>query len=521
MPPLTSSQSVTALSHTLTTRTSRTTLNNFNTINSIRPTTMFTTSRQQRQQHQQQQRQQQRQQQTHHHNHSNFRSQALLKLSSILPPASTNLQINLIEPILYFRGDTEESVGCFLRGNLILNLPKPTKIRKIEMKFVGKVKTFWPEGRNYYGSASNRNDPCEEQEIMSHNWSFLSSSSSSSSSPLNSGSNSNRFKILRRSSSTSKFNLIPAGIHKYPFELFIPGNVPETIDTERGLVHYKLSATAIRSGLSPNLHVSQYVPIIRTILEERNSEGTAISSDWNNQLGYEITIPKKAYPIGDSIDIDLKLKPRSKNINIAGIKIQMEEESVFKTKGQKSTDSRTLLVHKVNNFAEQILISDKNVSINNNNIQEGTSSSAQIIQDDDELFYHKNILLPIPKCSSPIYFSYKSPSINISHHLKIIFTIKSDNNEDGKKKKKKYDIKVDIPITLLSCRCAEDLPQYEDDSPSYESPPSYEQSTNDGRQSQQYSINNDVRHNSTNTITTITNQMTELYHPPLERLLTL
>ncbi|CAG8700119.1 5094_t:CDS:2 [Rhizophagus irregularis] len=432
MPPLTSSQSVTALSHTLTTRTSRTTLNNFNTINSIRPTTI-----------------------------------------SILPPASTNLQINLIEPILYFRGDTEESVGCFLRGNLILNLPKPTKIRKIEMKFVG--------------SASNRNDSCEEQEIMSHNC-------------------------------TSKFNLIPAGIHKYPFELFIPGNVPETIDTERGLVHYKLSATAIRSGLSPNLHVSQYVPIIRTILEERNSEGTAISSDWNNQLGYEITIPKKAYPIGDSIDIDLKLKPRSKNINIAGIKIQMEEESVFKTKGQKSTDSRTLLVHKVNNFAEQILISDKNVSINNNNIQEGTSSSAQIIQDDDEnLFYHKNILLPIPKCSSPIYFSYKSPSINISHHLKIIFTIKSDNNEDGKKKKKKYDIKVDIPITLLSCRCAEDLPQYEDDSPSYESPPSYEQSTNDGRQSQQY----DVRHNSTNTITTITNQMNELYHPPLERLLTL
>lgn len=149
MPPLTSSsQSVTSLSHTLTTRTSRTTLNNFSTINSIRPittTTMFTTSRQQRQQ-------QRQQQQSHHHHHANFRSQTLLKLSSILPPSSTNLQINLIEPILYFRGDTEESVGCFLRGNLILNLPKPTKIRKIEMKFVGKMKTFWPEGKNYYGN---------------------------------------------------------------------------------------------------------------------------------------------------------------------------------------------------------------------------------------------------------------------------------------------------------------------------------------------------------------------------------
>jgi hypothetical protein len=304
---------------------------------------------------------------------------------------------------------------------------------------------------------------------MTHNWTFLSSSTSSSgtssnSSPINSGcSNSNRFRILRRSSSTSKFNLISAGTHKYPFELFIPGNIPETVDTERGTVNYKLSATAIRSGLFPNLHVSQNVTIIRTVLEERNSEGIAIASEWNNQLGYEITIPKRAYPIGDSIDIDLKLSPKTKKVNIVGIKIQIEEESVYKSRGQKSIESRTLSVHKVNNFAEQIIISSKN----DNDIitQEGSSSSAQIQDDEnnlENLFYHKNILLPIPKCTSPIYFSYKSPSINISHHLKFIFTIKSDNIDDGKKKKKKFDIKVDIPITILSCKCAEDLPQYED-----------------------------------------------------------
>ncbi|GES89834.1 cyclin binding protein [Rhizophagus clarus] len=479
MPPLTSSQSVTSLSRTLTSsRTSRIQPTTISTIS-----TMSTTSQQRQQQ-----------QQSHHHHHANSRSQtqlALLKLSSIIPPSSTNLQINLIEPVLYFRGDSEESVGCFLRGKV------------------------------YYGSTSNRNELCEEREIFAHNWTFLSSSTSSSetsslSSALNSGSNSNRFKILRCSSSTPKFNLIPAGIHKYPFELFIPGNIPETIEAERGTVNYKLSATAIRPGLFPNLHVSQHVPIIRTILEERNSEGIVIASEWNNQLGYEITIPKKAYPIGDSIDIDLKLNPKAKKVNVVGIKIQIEEESVYKTNGQKNFESRTLLVHKVNNFAEQMVLSDKNYSLNNNNtfIQEGTSSSAQIQDDDETLFYHKNISLPIPKCTSPICFSYKSSSINISHYLKFIFTVKpSNNDENGKKKKKKFDIKVDVPITILSCRCAEDLPQYEDDSPSYESPPSYEQSTR--RQSQRYSINNnEIRHNSTNTITTITN------HPPLERLLT-
>jgi hypothetical protein len=158
MPPLSSSssQSVTSLSHVFT--TSRTNLNNFNTINSIRPTTITTMSTTSRQQLQQRQQRQQRQQPNnhHYHNHTNSRLQAQLALfkSSIIPTSSTNLQINLIEPTLYFRGDSEESVGCFLRGNLILNLPKPTKIRKIEMKFVGKLKTYWPEGRinngNYY-----------------------------------------------------------------------------------------------------------------------------------------------------------------------------------------------------------------------------------------------------------------------------------------------------------------------------------------------------------------------------------
>ncbi|CAG8836075.1 5184_t:CDS:1, partial [Racocetra persica] len=74
---------------------------------------------------------------------------SLIKLEGILPPSSTNLKLDLVEPILFLRGIPQESVGCFLRGKLILNLSKPTKIKKIEMRFVGKIKTFWPEGKIY------------------------------------------------------------------------------------------------------------------------------------------------------------------------------------------------------------------------------------------------------------------------------------------------------------------------------------------------------------------------------------
>ncbi|CAG8812958.1 25847_t:CDS:1, partial [Gigaspora rosea] len=87
----------------------------------------------------------------HHHIHYDKKSKlkSLISLNGIIPPSTNNLQLELVEPILSLRGIPQESVGCFLRGKLILNLNKPTKIKKLEMKFVGKIITFWPEGKIY------------------------------------------------------------------------------------------------------------------------------------------------------------------------------------------------------------------------------------------------------------------------------------------------------------------------------------------------------------------------------------
>ncbi|CAI2176192.1 4534_t:CDS:2 [Funneliformis geosporum] len=350
-----------------------------------------------------------------------------------------------------WKGDSDESVGSFLRGELILNLSNPTRIRKIDMRFTGRMKTFWPEGKIYYGSSANRNELCEEQEIMAHDWTFVpppnSSPKTSPPSPISSTSGPYRFSVISSSpsdtsssifTSSSRFHLIPAGIHKYPFELFVPGKVPETIEAVRGTVNYKLSAAAIRSGLFPNLHVSQRVPIIRTILEERNSEGIAIASNWNDQLDYEITIPKRAYPMGDSIDIDLKLTPRVKRMQVVGVKIQIDEESLYKARGQKNIELRNLSLYKDEDFCGQ----------------EGN--------DLENLFYQKNISFPIPKSTNHLHYSCETTSIKISHLLKFVFTIKLPY-ENYNNKKKKAEVKVDVPITILSSKCAEDLPQYADD----------------------------------------------------------
>lgn len=90
----------------------------------------------------------------HNHIENKRRSKNLAKLREIITSSSKSLKINLIEPVLFVRGTPEESVGCFLRGELCLNLSKPMNIKKIKMKFIGKMKTFWPEGNVYHGNIS-------------------------------------------------------------------------------------------------------------------------------------------------------------------------------------------------------------------------------------------------------------------------------------------------------------------------------------------------------------------------------
>jgi hypothetical protein len=69
------------------------------------------------------------------------------------------LQIRLTEPVIFLRGPStgfdfrgrpqtvrQDAPPAMLRGLLTLRVNKPTRIRKIDIKFEGKARTEWPEG---------------------------------------------------------------------------------------------------------------------------------------------------------------------------------------------------------------------------------------------------------------------------------------------------------------------------------------------------------------------------------------
>ncbi|RGB23421.1 hypothetical protein C1646_677127 [Rhizophagus diaphanus] len=362
----------------------------------------------------------------------------------------TSLELKLVEPVIFFRGKPEEAVGCVLRGDLILNLAKDTNIRKLVMKFVGKTKTHWREDKKSIS---------EEREIISHTWEFINSSKKSN---YNNTINPFRIKSLTNKFSNSSLNSsstynssssyktpLSSGSHTYPFELFLPGSLPESANTELGTVTYYLKAKAYRSRLSPKIRISQDVEILRTLPDHINSQGIGFSREFDNLLSYEINIPKKAYPLGQKIPIDMKISPYIKKLKVTGVRIQVMEKTTYTSCGQKVTDSREVAKQNLETFGKNKLMDDE---------EDG---------DIGNVFYQQTMDLTLPKCLRPVHYSCTTPLISVAHDLKFSFLISLPRDPNVQNSIKHAELKISVPITILSCKAIEDyviLPSYEDDS---------------------------------------------------------
>ncbi|CAI2183466.1 9515_t:CDS:2 [Funneliformis geosporum] len=375
------------------------------------------------------------------HDHDKSKFSRFRKLFS----QSSYIQIKLMEPTLYFKGNPEESLGCFMRGELIMNLNKPTKIKQIEMKFSGRMKTYKPQCKTL-GSRSNHNDNCKECELITFHWIFLSPPTKITPIPPST------------ISSIKKYHLLPAGIYTFPFELFLPGTLPETI---LGNVSYKLRAKVIRTGLSSNFRTLQHMTIVRIL---SNSQGITNSRNWQNSMNHEIAISNKAYSTGDSINIDLEMIPQAKVVHILGLRIELSEKSIYKSRGQQNVKSKVLTTYHTNGFFG------------------GNEEDDEFLP--NGIHYHKNFVFPLPKCSNHIHSSWSWKSITISHNLKFYINVKSaviSEKAGITNKFKKEIIEIDIPIILLLCKCAENSPRYDSFSNlgqlyMHDLPPSYEAS---------------------------------------------
>jgi hypothetical protein len=59
-------------------------------------------------------------------------------------------RIHLENSHIIFHGETQDSVGAFLRGRIILNCQEQTKVKSVFLRFIGTTNVHWTEGKAIY-----------------------------------------------------------------------------------------------------------------------------------------------------------------------------------------------------------------------------------------------------------------------------------------------------------------------------------------------------------------------------------
>ncbi|GLB37733.1 putative cyclin binding protein [Lyophyllum shimeji] len=272
------------------------------------------------------------------------------------------------------------------------------------------------------------------------------------------------------------------GTYTYPISFTIPSNAPPTLRCNYGTVTWRLIATVHRPGAFKSRYAAnREVIVIASPIEEdtEDSENIIIERHWDQQLQYLISVSGRSFYIGGTIPITFTLMPLSK-VRVHRISIFIEERVDYYTHMKRiaRTDPLThiplLALKHEGKHAGHILPleSDDPEAFENSPLfalvtpDDDPSEMASSLMGPGPWTFHQD--LQLPTSCSVIRFTNKNRRSNvvITHQLKCVMRVErgDDLHLDPKTGKRKlFDIVIQTPIQILSCRCHPDwasLPRY-------------------------------------------------------------
>ncbi|CAG8488514.1 5166_t:CDS:2 [Diversispora eburnea] len=207
-------------------------------------------------------------------------------------------QIRLEQDSLILRGSPTESVGCVLRGQLVLVITETIKSKEIKLTFLGKSKTAWDSG--------NVRETSEKRILYKHDWVFLAAQ--------------------------EKYHILQPGNYSWNFELALPGTLIETIEQcNRSYVRYNLKATLKRPIFAQNLRTKRKVQINRCLMSNyfNSLQSVVLLNSWKNKIEYEFSIGRGYFCLDDKIPVELIIKPLISGIIIRRFNLIFEEHRTY------------------------------------------------------------------------------------------------------------------------------------------------------------------------------------------------
>ncbi|KAG9105365.1 hypothetical protein FRC07_009342, partial [Ceratobasidium sp. 392] len=287
------------------------------------------------------------------------------------------------------------------------------------------------------------------------------------------------------------------GTYNYPISFAIPSNTLPSLHCDFGSIVYRLKAVVHRTGtFVPKLVAQSEVTLISSPGEDdmEETENIVVERQWDEQLRYFITISGKSFPIGGVVPITLVMMPLAK-VRIYRITVLLEEKIDY------YAHARRVARHDPTRRYELLSLKHPHGSPKHNHHDKSHRLPLLPILDegdvrDSPLFglvenlgeegegdagaslwnpngpWTLQLQANLPTCSSPVHFTCKhaKSNITISHWIKIMIRVdRGEEPSEKDKKRKQFDIIVETPVHLLSCKCNPEytaLPAYTFTSPS-------------------------------------------------------
>ncbi|KAI5477665.1 arrestin domain protein [Pseudohyphozyma bogoriensis] len=269
------------------------------------------------------------------------------------------------------------------------------------------------------------------------------------------------------------------GTYVYPISIPVPASLPPTISSDFGYVAYSLKATVHRAGaLTANLSSTTDVVLVSTPGQDdtEESESIVVERFWETQMKYHVALSGKSFPVGGQIPISIRLSPMAK-VKLYRVTAILEQKTSYYAHGRKLTRHEPpkkfplmRIEHKDPKEPLLPILSDDPDAIKNHPLAEffinPTSSDDSTPSCLDPLGpWHLDSYIKLPECASRLNFStiHEKANINVSHTMKIMLRVERGDDDflDSKGKRKLWDVIIETPIHILSCRCTQNiLPAY-------------------------------------------------------------
>lgn len=179
--------------------------------------------------------------------------------STVVAVAPAKLSIDYESPPIIFYGNTHDSTGAILSGQLELDVTDTeTRLTTFEMVLLGIITTKKPVVKDCVD--------CQTTTTQIQKWVFLSE--------------------------PSRFN---KGRHSFPFSYLLPGHLPTTSNGSLGSIRYTLKAHAMTS-YSENIDFSRALTVQRAQMPR--PDRTCLRCFAPTNITVSLTLPSIIHPIG-------------------------------------------------------------------------------------------------------------------------------------------------------------------------------------------------------------------------------